>query len=160
MKMKLCIAMIVLAGVALSPLHAQEKSVSQKAAETWDKTKATTKKVSNTVVKKTREAADRVEMAVREPDADARKVNVTVSDKGVQMPKSLPAGKTAFVVKNSGKQAHNFEIEGSGVDKSFWFAIDPNQSKTMQVDLKPGEYEAICTAEQHGKEQKVKLVVK
>lgn len=158
--MKLCIGLIVLAGLAVSPLHAQEKSVSQKASETWDKTKETTKKVSKTVAKKTREAVDRVEMAVREPDADARKVNVTVSDKGVQMPKSLQAGKTAFIVKNTGKQAHNFEIEGSGIDKSFWFAIDPNQSKTMQVNLRPGEYEAICTAETHAKEQKVKITVK
>jgi hypothetical protein len=154
---------IVVAAVfafALLPAYAQEKSVSQKTAEVWDKTKQTTKKVSKTVAKKTREAADRVEMAVREPDADARKVNVTVGDKGVQMPKSLPPGKTAFVVKNSGKQAHNFEIEGSGVDKSFWFAINPNQTKTMQVDLKPGTYNAVCTAEEHGREQRVTVTVK
>lgn len=162
MKIRLVFGIVVAAAFAFAavPLQAQEKSVSQKTAEVWDKTKSTTKAVGRTVAKKTREAADRVEMAVREPDADARKVNVTVSDKGVQVPKSLPAGKTAFVVKNSGKQAHNFEIEGSGVDKSFWFAIDPNQTKTMQVDLKPGEYEAICTAEKHGKEQKTKIVVK
>ena len=162
MNITLAVRIIVVAAFAFAvvPLQAQEKSVGQKTADVWNKTKATTKKVSRTVAKKTREAANRVEMAVRDPDADARKVNVTISDKGVQMPKSLPAGKTAFIVKNSGKQAHNFEIEGSGIDRSFWFAIDPNQSKTMQVDLKPGEYEAICTAERHGKEQKTKLVVK
>jgi hypothetical protein len=30
----------------------------------------------------------------------------------------------------------------------------------MQVDLKPGDYEAICTAEKHDREQRVKVVVK
>jgi uncharacterized cupredoxin-like copper-binding protein len=162
MNITLAVRIVVVAAFAsaVMPLQAQEKSVGQKTAEVWDKTKATTKDVTRKVVKSTRAAVDRVEMAVREPDADARKVNVTVGDKGVQMPKSLPAGKTAFVVKNTGKQAHNFEIEGAGLDKSFWFAIDPNQSKTMQVDLKPGAYEAICTAEKHDKEQKTKFVVK
>ncbi len=143
------------------PLEAQEKSVSQKTAEVWNKTKATTKKVSRTVAKTTRDTVNRVEAAVREPDADARKVTVKVNDKGVQMPKSLSAGKTAFVVTNTGKDAHNFEIEGSGMDKSFWFALGPNQTKTMQVDLRPGTYDAVCTAEAHGgKEQKIRVTVK
>ena len=162
MNIRVVCRIVVAAAFALTSVQvsAQDKSVGEKTAEAWDNTKKTTKDVSKTVVRKTREAADRDEMAVREPDADARKVDVKVSDAGVQMPKSLPAGKTAFIVKNSGKQPHNFEIEGSGVDKSFWFAIEPNQTKTMQVDLKPGDYQAICTAEEHGKEQKVKLVVK
>ena len=146
---------------AVMPLAAQEKSVSQRTAEVWSKTKKTTKDVSRTVAKKTRETVNRVEAAVREPDADARKVNVQVNDRGVQMPKSLARGKTAFIVTNTGKEAHNFEIEGSGVDKSFWFALGPNETKTMQVELQSGTYEAVCTAEKHGgREQKVKLVVK
>jgi iron uptake system EfeUOB component EfeO/EfeM len=127
---------------AVMPLEAQEKSVSQKTAEVWNKTKATTKNVSRKVAKTTRDTVNRVEAAVREPDADARKVEVKVNDKGVQMPKSLSAGKTAFVVTNTGKEAHNFEIEGSGMEKSFWFALGPNQTKTMQVDLRPGTYDA------------------
>ena len=143
------------------PLPAQEKSVSQKTKEVWNKTKATTKDVSRKVARTTRDAANRVEAAVREPDADARKVQVKVNDKGVQMPKSLSAGKTAFVVTNTGKEAHNFEIEGSGMEKSFWFALGPNQTKTMQVDLRPGIYDAVCTAEAHGgKEQKIRVTVK
>lgn len=146
---------------AVMPLEAQEKSVSQKTAEVWDKTKATTKKVSRKVARTTRDTVNRVEAAVREPDADARKVQVKVNDNGVQMPKSLRAGKTAFVVTNTGKEAHNFEIEGSGMEKSFWFALGPNQTKTMQVDLRPGTYDAVCTAEAHGgKEQKIQVTVK
>ena len=146
---------------AVMPLEAQEKSVSQKTAEVWNKTKTTTKNVSRKVARTTRDTVNRVEAAVREPDADARKVEVKVNDKGVQMPKSLSAGKTAFVVTNTGKEAHNFEIEGSGMEKSFWFALGPNQTKTMQVDLRPGTYDAVCTAEAHGgKEQKMRLTVK
>ena len=146
---------------AAMPLEAQEKSVSQKTAEIWDKTKATTKNVSRKVAKTTRDTVNRVEAAVRDPDADARKVDVKVNDKGVQMQKSLPAGKTAFVVTNTGKEAHNFEIEGAGMEKSFWFALGPNETKTMQVNLKPGTYDAVCTAEAHGgKEQKIRVTVK
>ena len=147
--------------LAAAPGTAEEKTVGEKSAEIWDKTKATTKDVTQKVVKKTKEAANRVEAAVREPDADARKVDVKVNDKGVQMPKSLQAGKTAFIVTNTGTAPHNFEIEGQALDKSFWFALAPKQSKTMQVDLKPGTYEADCTVDAHeGKEQKVQLTVK
>ena len=164
MNIKLALGIVAAAAFAFAvvvPLQAQEKSVGEKTAEVWDKTKATTKKVTKQVAKTTRQAANRVEAAVREPDADARKVNVKVNEKGVQMPTSLQAGKTAFVVTNTGKEAHDFEIEGSGIEKSFWFPLGPNQTKTMQVELKPGTYEADCAVADHaGKEKKLKLVVK
>jgi|GEM_PF-1182369 len=151
---------------------AEEKTVSEKTAEVWDDTKKTTKKVTKAVVKttketgkavakKTKETVKAIEHSIDTPDADARKVEVTITDAGVQMPRSLRPGKTAFIVKNSGKQKHNFEIEGENLDKSFWFAIDPKDSKTMQVDLKPGTYEAHCSVDDHaGKEARVKLAVK
>ena len=157
------LTLAVSAAFGLSVVHvqAEDKTVGEKSAEVWDKTKQTTKEVTQKVVKTTKEAVKRVEAAVTEPDADARKVNVSVNDKGVQMPKSLQAGKTAFVVKNTGKEAHNFEIEGQAIDKSFWFNLAPNQTKTMQVDLKPGTYEADCTVDGHAaKEKKVQVVVK
>jgi hypothetical protein len=140
--------------------HGEEKTVSEKSAEVWDKTKKKTKEVSNTVVRKTKETVKAIEHKIDTPDADARKVPVTITDSGVQMPASLRPGKTAFIVKNSGKQKHNFEIEGEHLDKSFWFAIAPKDSKTMQVDLKPGSYDAHCSIGEHAKEAKVKLVVK
>lgn len=152
--------------------QAAEKTVAEKTEEVWDKTKQKTKEVSKTVAKKTKETAKTVankttetvkaiEHKIDTPDADARKVNVTITDGGVQMPASLRPGKTAFIVKNSGKQKHNFEIEGEHLDKSFWFAIAPKDSKTMQVELKPGTYDAHCSIGEHAnKEAKVKLVVK
>ena len=152
--------------------QAEEKTVTEKTGEVWDETKKKTKEVSKAVVKttkettkavakKTKETVKAIEHKIDTPDADARKVQVTINDAGVQMPAALRPGKTAFIVKNSGKQKHNFEIEGPNLDKSFWFAIAPNQTKTMQVELKPGSYEADCSVAGHeNKEAKVKLAVK
>ena len=152
--------------------QAAEKTVAEKTEEVWDETKKKTKEVSKTVVRKTKETSKAVAKKTKEtvkaiehkidaPDADARKVPVTITDGGVQMPASLRPGKTAFIVKNNGSQKHNFEIEGENLDKSFWFAIAPKNSKTMQVQLKPGSYEAHCSIDAHAnKEGKVKLVVK
>ena len=163
MNIKVALGIVAAAAFAFAvvPLQAQEKSVGEKTADVWDKTKATTKKVTKQVAKTTRQAANRVEAAVREPDPDARKVDVKVNEKGVQMPTRLQPGKTAFVVTNTGKEAHDFEIEGSRIEKSFWFPLGPNQTKTMQVELKPGTYEADCAVTGHaGKEKKLRLVVK
>lgn len=141
--------------------QAEEKTVAEKSAEVWDQTKKTTKEVSKTVAKKTKETVKAIEHKIDSPDPDARKIEVRITDRGVQMPASLRPGKTAFIVTNGGKERHNFEIEGEHLDKSFWFAIAPKDSKTMQVDLKPGTYEAHCSVNEHAnKEARVKLVVK
>lgn len=157
--------------------QAEEKTVAEKTEEVWDKTKTKTKQITKTVAKKTKETAKTVAKKTKEtvnaienkidtPDADARKVNVTITDGGLQMPANLHSGKTAFVVTNNGKQRHNFEIEG---DKSFWSGqwraevppLAPKQTKTMQVSLKPGSYEAGCRVAGHAnKEARVKLAVK
>jgi iron uptake system EfeUOB component EfeO/EfeM len=153
-------------------VQAEEKTVAEKTEEVWDKTKTKTKQITKTVAKKTKETAKTVAKKTKEtvkaiehkidtPDADARKVNVTINDGGVQMPVSLRPGKTAFVVTNSGKQRHNFEIEGEHLDKSFWFGLAPRETKTMQVNLKRGSYEAHCSVGEHAnKEATVKLAVK
>lgn len=168
---KLLVALLVCA-FGCAAAQAEEKTVSEKSAEVWDATKKktkevskavvkTTKETSKAVVKKTKETVKAIEHKIDTPDADARKVPVTITDGGVQMPASLRPGKTAFTVTNTGKQNHNFEIEGENLDKSFWFAIAPKNSKTMQVDLKPGSYEAHCSVAEHAnKEAKVKLVVR
>ena len=156
--------------------QAEEKTVAEKTEEVWDKTKTKTKQVTKTVAKKTKEAAKTVAKETKEtvnaienkigtPDADARKVTVTISDGGVRMPASLRPGKTAFVVTNSGKQRHNFEIEGDKSRSGQWRAevppLAPKETKTMQVNLKPGSYEAHCSVADHAnKEAKVKLAVR
>ena len=161
MKMNIGFRLLMIALFAACPplLRAEEKSVSEKSAELWDKTKAKTKEVSTAVVKKTKETVAAVEDSIDKPDTDARTVDVKITDAGVEMPSRVTSGKTAFVVTNAGKQKHNFEIEGENLEKSFWLAIAPGASKTMQVNLKPGTYEADCKLHT-GKEPKTKLTVK
>ncbi len=164
MKTKNLLTVTALTALMISPaLRAaevkDEKTVSEKTAEVWDKTKETAKDAGEAIADKTKKAVSAVENAIDKPDADAHKVNVEVTDKGIEMPKSLPAGKTAFIVKNAGKEKHNFEIEGANLEESFWLAISPGDSKTMQVDLKAGTYEADCKLHSP-KEPRVKLVVK
>lgn len=161
MNTKIFLTAVLACSFCFTLAQAEEKTVSEKSAEVWDKTKKKTKEITTTVAKKTKETVKAIEHKMDTPDPDARKVPVKVTDAGVQMPKSLPAGKTAFIVANTGKQKHNFEIEGEHLEKSFWFGIAPKDSKTMQVDLKPGSYEAHCSVDEHAKkEARVKLVVK
>src|SRR4030095_16063352 len=86
------------------------------------------------------------------PDKEARKVDVTLTEHKINMPKSISAGKTAFVVTNNGKDKHNFEIEGQGLDKKFMLNIAPNDTKTLHVELKPGTYKVICPVGDHAQE--------
>ena len=162
MKMKriaaAALAIAVCLGATALPADAQE-TLGEKTSRVWNKTKAKTKEVTRKTVRKTKQVANRVESAVREPDADATKVQVRVTDRGVQMPKNLKSGKTAFVVTNTGSEKHDFEITGEGLEKSFWFDLAPNETKTMQVELKPGSYKAACE-EHRGKEPSVQLAVK
>jgi uncharacterized cupredoxin-like copper-binding protein len=161
MKTHRFLSLIIAAGVtSLVSAHAEDKTTSEKASEAASAIKKTTTNAAHEVADATKRAANRMEAAIEKPDADARKVDVKVSESGVQMPTNLPVGKTAFIVKNTGKQPHNFEVEGSGIDKSFWINLPPNESKTMQVDLKPGTYEADCHVKGHEKEKKVSLTVK
>jgi iron uptake system EfeUOB component EfeO/EfeM len=69
---------------------------------------------------------------------------VIVTEDSIDMPKSVTPGKTAFVVKNSGKEKHNFEVRGHGIDKKFMLALAPDQTKVLHVDLKAGKYKAMC----------------
>lgn len=78
------------------------------------------------------------------PDSDAAKVEVTINDKDITMPSTLNAGKTAFLVKNTGKEKHNFHIKGQGVDEKFLMGVATNDTRIMHVQLKPGTYEITC----------------
>ena len=96
----------------------------------------------------TKKAAETVKDAVT-PSADARKVEVTLTNNHIEMPRDVAAGKTAFVVHNNGHAKQNFKIEGQGVDKSFFLAIEPNDSKTLELDLKPGDYKVFVPGKEN-----------
>ncbi|EDY22332.1 hypothetical protein CfE428DRAFT_0457 [Chthoniobacter flavus Ellin428] len=104
-----------------------------------EKTSDTLKKTGKTIMDDTKKVGTTLKDAVT-PNSDARKVDVTLTERHIEMPRELPAGKTGFVVKNDGKESQGFRIEGNGLDKEFMIAVSPNESKTLDVDLKPGTY--------------------
>ena len=128
-----------------APLEAQtekkDESVGEKASD-----------AAHAVAKTAKEAAEAVVDAVT-PDTDAKKVNVNVTEDSIDMPKSVEPGKTAFVVKNSGKEKHNFEVRGQGIDKKFMLALAPDETKVLHVDLKTGRYKAMCLMTDHEKKK-------
>jgi iron uptake system EfeUOB component EfeO/EfeM len=150
--MKTFLVIGLIGAFAMVPLQAQaeekDKSVSEKASDAWEATKEKTKEAGHAVAEETKKATDAVVDAVT-PDSDANKVNVTVSEDSIDMPKSVESGKTAFVVKNSGKEKHNFKVHGKGIDKKFLLAIGPGDTKVLHVDLKPGKYKASVLMTDH-----------
>jgi hypothetical protein len=96
-------------------------------------------KAAETVAHGAKKAADKVVDAVT-PDADAHRVDVVVNNDRIDMPTSLSPGKTAFVVKNEGNTAQNFEVQGASVDRKFVAPPTPGETKVLHVTLKRGTY--------------------
>jgi uncharacterized cupredoxin-like copper-binding protein len=108
----------------------------------------TAKNVGHAAVRHTKEAADTVADALT-PEPDARRVDVTMTEYKFDMPTELKTGKTAFVVKNTGKKRHNFEIKGAGIDRKFQRNLGPNETKVLHVVLARGTYEVTCPVDFH-----------
>jgi len=108
------------------------------------------KNAAKTVAHGAKRAADTVADALT-PDTDARRVDVTVTDNGIDMPTQLRSGKTAFVVKNAGKTTQNFEVRGSGVDRKFIAAPKPGETKVLHVNLDRGTYAAYSPGTEESK---------
>src|SRR5687767_940264 len=87
--------------------------------------------------------------AAEKADADAHKVEVKLIEHKIEMVKEVPAGKIAFVVTNAGQKEHSFGIEGSGVSNKLSATLDAGESKTLQVELKPGTYRIYCPVGEH-----------
>jgi uncharacterized cupredoxin-like copper-binding protein len=115
----------------------------QKATDVAEDTAETAKNVGHSVAKGTKKAVNTVVDALT-PDADARRVDVTLGEYKIDMPTSLKPGKTAFIVKNAGKQKHNFEVKGDGTDQKFITDLTPKQTKVLHVRLKRGTYTVYC----------------
>jgi uncharacterized cupredoxin-like copper-binding protein len=153
-------ASLALASALSLATTAEEKTFGEKAGETLEKAAQKTKEAGRTVVDDTKKTAEAIAEKVT-PDADARRVDVRLAEHDISMPKSLSSGKTAFVVTNNGKGKHNFEISGQGLDKKFMMSLDPKDTKTLHVDLKPGTYKVFCPVGDHAEEgMKMDLTVK
>jgi len=65
-------------------------------------------------------------------------------------PLKVKAGKVRFLLMNRGSVEHDFMIpeimEAMGHEKDL---VQPGKTKAIEVDLKPGTYEVICTVAGH-----------
>ena len=163
--MKTFITLLLAAAVSVVVVQAEDKekkedeTLAEKTSETWDKTKEKTKEAGRAVADTTKRAADAVVDALT-PDADARKVDVKLTEHAIAMPTELESGKTAFVVRNAGKEKHNFEVEGEGIDKKFFAPVEPDETKVLHVTLKSGTYKVFCPLKNDEKKgMKLKLTV-
>jgi uncharacterized cupredoxin-like copper-binding protein len=73
-------------------------------------------------------------------------VQVNMIDYQFQLSQStIPSGKVTFVIKNSGNDVHNFDLNGvkSGT------ILSPGQTETWTVSLAPGQYLYTCDVPFH-----------
>jgi plastocyanin len=85
-----------------------------------------------------------------EPQGDKpATVEVHLSEYAIQMPETLPAGPTTFVVHNDGKKVHSFRIEGPGFSEILAKPVPPQETESLQVTLQPGEYKVYCPVGSH-----------
>jgi uncharacterized cupredoxin-like copper-binding protein len=76
-------------------------------------------------------------------------VEVHLREYAVDMPSTLPAGPTTFVVHNDGGKVHSFKIEGPGLAELLEKPVPPHASGTLKVTLQPGEYKVYCPVGSH-----------
>lgn len=173
MKTKLYVSLALAAALSVASAveKKSEKTLGERTADTLEKAGERAKDAGRAIADgakdagraiadTTKKAADSVVDAVT-PDKDAHRVEVTLSEHRIDMPKSLGSGKTAFVVRNSGKEKHNFMIEGEGIDKKFMTSLSPDESRVLHVDLVPGNYKVTCPVKEHeGEGMRPNLTVK
>lgn len=81
--------------------------------------------------------------------APATKVDVSETEFKITFATTpTKAGSYVFNVKNDGKVPHDFVINGNGVNEKTPL-LNPGQSKTLAVDLKPGTYDVFCSVPGH-----------
>jgi hypothetical protein len=83
------------------------------------------------------------------PQKAAAQVEVRLSEYTVGMPHPLPAGPTAFLLRNEGKKSHSFKIEGPGIEDSQTVIVRPGKTDSLEVTLQPGEYKVYCPLGSH-----------
>jgi len=90
-------------------------------------------------------------LAADAPAAAPGSVDVHLSEYVVQMPETLPAGPTTFVLHNDGNKRHAFKVEGPGIEGEAGLSgvIEPKTSGELKVTLQPGEYKVSCPIGSH-----------
>jgi nitrite reductase (NO-forming) len=81
------------------------------------------------------------------PSADGQKVRVEMSEFKFDMqPAEVKAGAVSFELVNVGTVEHSFIIDGTSVKSE---QIRAGQTVTVQADLTPGTYTAVCDVAGH-----------
>jgi uncharacterized cupredoxin-like copper-binding protein len=93
--------------------------------------------------------------------ATAPTVDVQLTEYEIRMPDSLPAGPQRFRVINSGKQTHNFVIEGPGISQKLASDLTRGDTTEFTVSLPAGSYTVYCPMDGHrGKGMQRTLLVR
>jgi hypothetical protein len=71
--------------------------------------------------------------------AQEQTIEVHLKDGAIQMPSSVPTGKTMFQVVNDGTAAHDLEIEGPAGHQQLP-SVQPGQTASLEMNLDPGTY--------------------
>jgi len=83
-------------------------------------------------------------------DDEFNTVQVSLVEYEIDMPATVSAGPTKFVVKNEGQAKHNFKIEGQGMERVLAEEdLQPGEQGELRVDLKPGKYTVYCPVFNH-----------
>lgn len=83
------------------------------------------------------------------PAEKGASVEVHVREYAIQMPDTLPAGPTTFVVHNDGLKHHSFKLEGPGDEAIIDKPLPPGETGSLTVTLKAGEYKVYCPIGSH-----------
>jgi uncharacterized cupredoxin-like copper-binding protein len=88
-------------------------------------------------------------------------VDVQLTEYEIRMPDSLAAGPQRFRVINSGKQTHNFVIEGAGISQKLASDLTRGDTAELTVNLPAGSYTVYCPVDGHrGKGMQRAIVVR
>ena len=71
-------------------------------------------------------------------------VNVGLSEFAIDIPTTLAAGNVSFNLTNNGQAPHSFVIEGQGITKRLAGNLQPGESGSLDLVLKPGTYVVYC----------------
>jgi hypothetical protein len=142
--MKLSLSTIIAVALSLGVVWAEGPV--EKAGEVAEDAVDTAKNVGHKVVKGTKEVVHKV-VGDATPAPDARRVDVTLSNDKIDMPTSLEPGRTAFVVKNTGTEKHNFVVRGNDGSHKFTADLQPNETKVLHLQLKRGSYTAYSSVD-------------
>ena len=88
-------------------------------------------------------------------------VDVQLTEYEIRMPDSLAAGLQRFRIINSGKQTHNFVIEGTGISQKLASDLTRGDTTELTVNLPAGSYTVYCPVDGHrGKGMQRMIVVR